>query len=155
LSPVPSAYWAGRCSRIWLIGRPVGKLQSGHRDPIVVVEHPRARVPRGFRHLFRGREAFRFIRADLARRGSVTSALDRALSQMPRSELSEPRALLHLGALIPPAADRNPDLARAVNVDGSHRVAGVGRKALSGLPIYLCIEYLGIRGSEGNRSHRG
>jgi nucleoside-diphosphate-sugar epimerase len=113
----------GREVLLKLADRKAGrKIAVGHRDPVVVVEHPRARVPRGFRHMFRGREAFRFIRADLARRGSVTSALDRALSQMPRSELSEPRALLHLGALIPPAADRNPDLARAVNVDGSNEL---------------------------------
>jgi nucleoside-diphosphate-sugar epimerase len=88
-----------------LLGRRVLAILGSGRDGatgtsrVLAIEHPRAAVPRNLRPLFKRDGRITLLRADLAVPGEPARAL------------------------IPPAADRNPDLAEAINVRASGNLA--------------------------------
>lgn len=82
------------------VGRRVVRELRTHGHQVVGLDLPR-------RETFRGRRPFRMIFGEITDPDVVSAAVDGV------------DAVVHLAAVIPPRADREPDLARRVNVDGT------------------------------------
>jgi len=106
----------------------------------------------------------RVLEADTARNRALAPRLARQLGQgrhpafdsLVLGDVRDPlvaaralegrEAVIHLAALIPPAADRNPDLARSVNVEGTRNLLEAARGAGGGPPRFVLALSISIYG---------
>lgn len=62
-------------------------------------------------------------------------------------------AIIHLAAIIPPASEKNPELARAVNVEGTHNLVNAA-KNLDPLPKLIFTSSVSVYGPRPNSPPR-
>ncbi|MEN6364742.1 MAG: NAD(P)-dependent oxidoreductase [Rectinema sp.] len=113
-------------------------LDAGHRVGIFEAPHALAKAKAGVSRLVKGRwRDCRYAFGDVREPGDVM----RALALFPEGT----DAVIHLAALIPPAADKKPGLARDINVGGTSNMIEAC-KALPHPPRFVLASSVAVYG---------